>query len=764
MRFQLGLVAKLESMVAYKHKPLGGNTFRILVILPGRDEDELKCHIRQRKNEKYEALSWCWGTKPETATIQILSDDSAEDATMLIKPNLESALRRLRLPEKQRFLWIDAICIDQADKHERNVQVAMMSEIYENAEKVDVWLGDEEHDSQMALDFIKDEILCLMDRFTIAVALFESRSKPLSELYKASPSHDYNPNFLGDVEALGATRLVHVISNLLRRSDTGQICERRLNLEQLVANLATFQAREPHDMIYAVLALAKDAHRRTRASDIDTSRKNNTSYDTTSTLVENNARKHPNNVATTDDRIPQIGLGIASSSVVHSRKGYDDGRLFGTFGAGQKPLRSKAAQKRKASLSPDAQETGSSTAGSPPRKKARNSVRPANNSTSPRIGVTTRSQSSTHDDQELPSRPEVAAITTSTITKPVSQSQAPDTGTSNTDRMAASLSGRERLARAMVNKLRGGLQPERHRVFNVDYDQPFFNVCKQFLDFTLPKTKDLDILCRPWAPEANDFGKRFSLPSWIPSLSGVAFGKMKSRDAAGGFKMVRKNSDPLVGPAGFGTRYYNASNLQAYLDSWRFGIEGTEAERSLYVTGFILDEIDVMGPASQMGNLPKQWMNIAGWKYDTDPSEELWRTLVADRGPNGQNCPEYYPRACTHAGRRSTVGEGIETGEFIRHGRCSILTEFVERVRCVVWNRRLIRSKGLRALGLVPDSTEDKDLIFIIHGCSVPVVLRKKVTRGIQHYEFIGECYLHGMMDGQATNLDRTIIEGIELR
>lgn len=492
----------------------------------------MKCHIRQRKNEKYEALSWCWGTKPETATIQILSDDSAEDATMLIKPNLESALRRLRLPEKQRFLWIDAICIDQADKHERNVQVAMMSEIYENAEKVDVWLGNEEHDSQTALDFIKNEIADL-DRFdelvkskntistekwraltalltrewferrwvvqeialgkkaelycgkgsvlwtdfTIAVALFESRSKPLSELYKASPSHDYNPNFLGDVEALGATRLVHVISNLLRRSDTGQISERRLNLEQLVANLATFQAREPHDMIYAVLALAKDTHRRTRASDIDTSRKNNTSYDTTSTLAENNARKHPNNVAAADDRIPQTGFAIERSFVVHSRKGSDDdGKLFGTLGAGQKPLRSKAAQKRKASLSPDAQETGSSTAGSPPRKKARNSVRPTNNSTSPRIGVTTRSQSSTFGDQELPSRPEVAVRTTSTVTKPVSQSQTLNMETNDTNRMAALLSGRQKqLAQATVNKLQGRLQPERHRVFNVDYDQPFFN-------------------------------------------------------------------------------------------------------------------------------------------------------------------------------------------------------------------------------------------------------------------------------------------------
>ncbi|OCL02264.1 HET-domain-containing protein [Glonium stellatum] len=767
-------------MVVYKHKPLKRNTIRILTILPGRDKDEIRCRVAQRENEEYEALSWCWGTTPETATIQILADDRAQDATMLIKPNLERALRRLRLPKDERILWVDAICIDQADRHERNMQVAMMSEIYERAEKVDVWLGDEEHDSQMALDFIKNEIADL-DRFdelvkskntvstdkwraltalltrewferrwvvqeialgkkaelycgkgsvlwtdfTIAVAMFESRSKPLAELYKASPSHDYNPNFLGDVEALGATRLVHVISNLLRRSDTGQISERRLNLEQLVANLATFQAREPHDMIYAVLALAKDTHRRTRASDTDTSRKNSINYDTTSTPTENNVRMLSNNKAS----------------------------------------RGKAAQKRKASSLSDAQETGGLTVASPPRKKARSPVGTASSPTSPRVGATTRSQSSALDDQELPPKPELGVGTIKNIGKPVLQNQKPTTETNSTNQTADPLSGRQKqLVKTAVSKLQERLQPERHRVFNVDYDQPFFNVCKQFLDFTLPKTKDLDILCRPWAPEPSSHGEKFSLPSWVPSLSGVAFGKKRSRDAAGGFKMVRKNSDPLVGPAGFGTQYYNASNLQAHSDSWRFGVENTETERSLFVTGYILDEIDVIGPASQMGNLPKQWMNIAGWKYDTDPSEELWRTLVADRGPNGQNCPEYYPRACAHAGRRSTVGEGIETGEFIRHGRCSILTEFVERVRCVVWNRRLIRSKRLRMLGLVPDSAENTDLIFIIHGCSVPVVLRKKVTNQIQHYVFLGECYLHGMMDGQAPNLNLPTIKDIELR
>ncbi|KAH7402192.1 hypothetical protein DE146DRAFT_457811 [Phaeosphaeria sp. MPI-PUGE-AT-0046c] len=44
------------------------------------------------------------------------------------------------------YLWIDAICINQSDKEEKALQVAMMGEIYESAEHVAVWLGREFHD------------------------------------------------------------------------------------------------------------------------------------------------------------------------------------------------------------------------------------------------------------------------------------------------------------------------------------------------------------------------------------------------------------------------------------------------------------------------------------------------------------------------------------------------------------------------------------------------------------------------------------------
>jgi hypothetical protein len=58
-------------------------------------------------------------------------------------------------------------------------------------------------------------------------------------------------------------------------------------------------------------------------------------------------------------------------------------------------------------------------------------------------------------------------------------------------------------------------------------------------------------------------------------------------------------------------------------------------------------------------------------------------------------------------------------------------------------------------LGLGPERLEKRDIICILYGCSVPVALRKMVDQESQetYYEFIGECYVHGIMDGEAFDL-----------
>ena len=54
--------------------------------------------------------------------------------------------------------------------------------------------------------------------------------------------------------------------------------------------------------------------------------------------------------------------------------------------------------------------------------------------------------------------------------------------------------------------------------------------------------------------------------------------------------------------------------------------------------------------------------------------------------------------------------------------------------------RRMITKNGY--LGLVPLLSLEGDLVCVIR---VPVVLR----RVLEHYVFVGECYVHGLMDGE---------------
>lgn len=52
-------------------------------------------------------------------------------------------------------LWIDAICINQENKEEREGQVRIMKSIYERASMVRVWLGPEAHSSGAGVEFAK---------------------------------------------------------------------------------------------------------------------------------------------------------------------------------------------------------------------------------------------------------------------------------------------------------------------------------------------------------------------------------------------------------------------------------------------------------------------------------------------------------------------------------------------------------------------------------------------------------------------------------
>jgi len=68
---------------------------------------------------------------------------------------MEAALRHLRYRDRPRKLWVDTICINQADNDEKSVQVRRMARIYRSAYRVVAWLGPQRDRSNLALSALE---------------------------------------------------------------------------------------------------------------------------------------------------------------------------------------------------------------------------------------------------------------------------------------------------------------------------------------------------------------------------------------------------------------------------------------------------------------------------------------------------------------------------------------------------------------------------------------------------------------------------------
>ncbi|KAK4579955.1 hypothetical protein LTR86_000157 [Recurvomyces mirabilis] len=81
-----------------------------------------------------------WGVSLESTDWRIRCSRVASAVPVTI--NLYNALKRLRLPGAGRWLWIDAICVNQRNRLEREKQVLLMGRIFRTAKRVIVWLGE----------------------------------------------------------------------------------------------------------------------------------------------------------------------------------------------------------------------------------------------------------------------------------------------------------------------------------------------------------------------------------------------------------------------------------------------------------------------------------------------------------------------------------------------------------------------------------------------------------------------------------------------
>lgn len=673
--------------VLFEYTQIHMDEIRILRLAPGSFDDPIECELIVMTFEEaaatgYEALSYVWGNDMSTETITLMtthelgleSGRNRKHWKFHIRPNPCSALKHLRLGPKRSYtqsgdedknyrdLWIDVVCINQADDVEKAQQFSRMPSIYQAAKNVCVWLGEATESTSTAFEFVPKllgatfENLLAADGnavqqwyalsqvmrnkwftrrwvvsdvafartatlhcgsmtlgwrdFEDAVTLFQQSFNDIKELFKRSADFNNDSEAVGIVKALPACCVVNTVSNAFQNKDTsGKHSEGQKSLEALVIALRHLNATDERDIIYSLMPMAKD---------------------------------------------------IA-------------------------------------------------------------------------------------DGASRPSTPSIV--------------------------------------------IGNG-----HQALAIDYGISVVPLFRNFVAFAVNSSESLDIICRPWAPVSMH---PLELPSWIQSVDKSEFTQRSDNFFA------RINADSLVGEPG--TRVYNAADstlpavsfnrvlspalVERLLESCsvsltNFSLEvapellgtgsnyaeetegqydpGTKVDNSevMYAGGFCYDRVDTVAAHAIQGIIPRRWLQLGGLPKGDSLSmasidEAFWRTLVANRRLDGTLPPSYYPRAYLSCLGQSYGGH-LNVNELLLKTRThSVVAEFLERVQSVVWNRALFRTTATNRFGLTSAEAQTGDMICILFGCSVPVLLRPRPVSTPTTYEFLGECYVHGIMDGEAMREER---------
>jgi hypothetical protein len=135
---------------AYADDTLDAGFIRLVRITQDATTGGVECrteHFSLEHPPPYTALSYACGPRPADFNMKLNGRDWS------VRQNLSHFLRQhLQMDrDPQEWLWIDAICINQANLSERTHQVRLMADIYGKASRVIVWLGAACEDSDAAM-------------------------------------------------------------------------------------------------------------------------------------------------------------------------------------------------------------------------------------------------------------------------------------------------------------------------------------------------------------------------------------------------------------------------------------------------------------------------------------------------------------------------------------------------------------------------------------------------------------------------------------
>ncbi len=153
----------LHGQTQQLYEPLCDWQTRLIELLPTEEGGPLQCNLHhadiitlpglglahRRERVEYEAISYSWGHPDRTATIL------CNGVSTLVPPSLAEALRALRRSSEARWLWCDALCINQDDIQEKSAQVRKMLTIFFKASAVIAWLGPSNEATTQAFNLLR---------------------------------------------------------------------------------------------------------------------------------------------------------------------------------------------------------------------------------------------------------------------------------------------------------------------------------------------------------------------------------------------------------------------------------------------------------------------------------------------------------------------------------------------------------------------------------------------------------------------------------
>ncbi|TVY82619.1 Heterokaryon incompatibility protein 6 OR allele [Lachnellula suecica] len=734
----------------FKYSAIADDEIRLLGIRRGKTDDDMFCVIFKRRLEdvlyKYEALSYCWGAERADCEIHIQDLNvqlprqhkkklSFVDAAQLkgprrffVRPSLITAMTRLRREEKDVTLWIDAICKDQTPegKEEKQKQLARMAEIYNSAFNVCIWLGEADiqghSDSAMQLD----RKITDFHTFDMLVASQEAKSQwvDLVDLMKRSW---FSRRWVVQEVALARRASVHCGTKVIHWDD---FCDAISLLNDKIERLRDNFGN--HDVFGDVEGLS--------ASILVTS-------------LHDVCRK-------SDDGAIQehlIGLEtLVSTLLTFETSNYHD-TIFSLI---------SIAKDTPQSFLPGAVSSSLERKTLPFQITVdyRRSVRDLYIEfirfcveTSGSLDIICRHWAppvTNPFDETVPMPSWISSLSNSPFGLPQKAQ-----GRQNGENFVKCF-GRD--ARKRYNASRG-VEPNNFTFRKNVLGPPSRSRAFSAVGRTKEDTSVLQVI--PENSRTNGKG-----PSQVPEGRPDDRLSVPERLTSSNLgRLITSNIHPATG------------DLVSPVPTSASSAPSTKEKEEIYngilkVSGFrlgsILDHSDVI----RRGMIPGDWLVAMGWAKDKSQNrvpERLWRTLVADRNPDGGSPPGWYQRACLHCLMDTRITDlygNLNASSYASRKTAGMTVQFLKRVESVVWNRRFFRGgeKDDVFFGLAPEQAQKGDLVCILFGCTVPVILRElKPTGDVPLYQVMGEAYVHGKMDGEAVadgpSLD-PLIEFLELK